>query len=51
MTMLKLTHEQAERVDRLVQEFEAEMPQEDVKDIAIAMLEVLKTIVFSEERV
>jgi len=47
--MLKLTHEQAEKVDRLVQIFEAELPEEDVRDIAIAMLETLKTIVFTEK--
>ena len=49
LTMLKLTHDQAERLDALVQEFEEEMPQEDIKDIAIAMLETLKTIVFTEK--
>ncbi len=47
--MLKLTHEQAERVDELVREFEAELPEEDVKDIAIAMFEILKTVVFAEK--
>ena len=44
--MLKLTHEQAERVDRLVQSIEDDMPSEDILDITLAIMESLKTIAF-----
>ena len=51
LTVLKLTHDQAEKVDALVQGFEDEMPGEDILDITLAIMEGLTTIAFMETTV